>query len=58
MKQAMAAIRAYEYDLVRLLLDVLEETPGVTIYGLRDLRRLEERVPTVSFTSKAGTPAE
>jgi len=56
MKQAMAAIRAYEYDLVRLLLDVLEKTPGVTIYGLRDLRRLEERVPTVSFTLKGWHP--
>lgn len=50
LKQAMAAIRAYEYELSRLLLDILEETPGVTLYGLRDPRRLEERVPTFSFT--------
>ena len=56
LKQAMAAIRAYEYELTRLLLDVLEETPGVTIYGLRDPRRLEERVPTVSFTLKGWHP--
>jgi cysteine desulfurase family protein (TIGR01976 family) len=50
LKQAMAAIRAYEYELSRALLEVLEETPGLTLYGLRDVRRLEERVPTFSFT--------
>ena len=49
LKQAMAAIRAYEYELSRALLDVLEETPRVTIYGLTDRRRLEERVPTFAF---------
>lgn len=49
LKQAMAAIRAYEYELSRALMDVLEETPGVTIYGLTDRRRLEERVPTFAF---------
>ena len=56
LKQAMAAIRAYEYELTRSLLDVLEETPGVTIYGITDPRRLEERVPTVSFTLKDWHP--
>ena len=56
LKQAMAVIRAYEYELTRSLLDVLEETPGVTIYGITDSRRLEERVPTVSFTLKDWHP--
>ena len=56
LKQAMAALRAYEYELGRSLLDVLEETPRVTVYGLRDVRRLEERVPTVSFTLKGASP--
>jgi len=50
LKQAMAAIRAYEYELSRALLETLEETLGLTLYGLRDVRRLEERVPTFSFT--------
>jgi cysteine desulfurase family protein (TIGR01976 family) len=49
LKQAMAAIRTYEYELSRAMLDVLEEIPGLTLYGLRDVRRLEERVPTFSF---------
>lgn len=50
LKQAMTAIRAYEDELSRALLEILEETPGLTLYGLRDVRRLEERVPTFSFT--------
>jgi len=58
LKQGMAAIRAYEFELSRTLLDVLEETPGVTVYGLTDRRRLEERVPTVSFTLKGWHPRD
>jgi selenocysteine lyase/cysteine desulfurase len=49
LKQAMAAIRAYEYELSRALLDVFEAAPGVTVYGLKDHRRLEGRVPTFAF---------
>jgi cysteine desulfurase family protein (TIGR01976 family) len=49
LKQAMAAIRAYEFEISRTLLEVLQETPGVTIYGPQDIQRLEERVPTFSF---------
>lgn len=55
-KQAMAAIQAYEVQLSQALLDVLEETPGVTIYGLTDRNRLNERVPTVSFRMKGWSP--
>jgi hypothetical protein len=39
----MAAFRAYEFELSRALLDVLEETLGVTIYGLTYSKRLEEQ---------------
>jgi len=39
-----------------ILLDVLEETPGVTVCGLTDRRRLEERVPTFSFTLEGWHP--
>jgi cysteine desulfurase family protein (TIGR01976 family) len=56
LKQALAAVRAYEYELSRAVLDVLEETPGVTVYGLADRRRLEERVPTFSFNLKGQPP--
>lgn len=58
LKQAMSTIRAYEFELSRAMLDVLEETPGVTIYGLTDRRRLEERVPTVSFRMQGMHPRQ
>lgn len=56
LKQAMAAIRAYEYELSRALLEVLEETPGATIYGPTDSRRLEQRAPTFAFNLKGKHP--
>jgi len=56
LKQAMASIRDYEFDLSRALLDILAETPGVTVYGLRDTDRVDERVPTVSFNLKDWHP--
>ena len=58
LKQAMAAIRAYEFELSRALLTVLAETPGVTVYGPQDLQHLEDRVPTVSFTLRGMHPAD
>lgn len=56
LKQAMASIRAYEFEISRALLDILEETPGVTLYGPCDARRLEERVPTYSFRLQGSHP--
>jgi cysteine desulfurase family protein (TIGR01976 family) len=56
LKQAMAALRAYEFELSRALLTVLAETPGVTVYGPQDTRHLEDRVPTVSFTLRGWQP--
>jgi cysteine desulfurase family protein (TIGR01976 family) len=50
LKKAMTAIRAYEFELSRALIEAVEAVPGARIYGLTDVRRLEERVPTVSFT--------
>jgi selenocysteine lyase/cysteine desulfurase len=54
----MSSLRAYEYELSRALLDILEETPGVKIYGPTDVRQLEKRVPTFSFTLAGRSPAE
>jgi len=56
LKQAMAATRAYEYELSRALLETIREIPGVHIYGNSDIRKLEERVPTVSFTIRGWHP--
>ncbi|HEY2981111.1 MAG TPA: cysteine desulfurase-like protein [Anaerolineales bacterium] len=49
LKQAMSAIRAYEFELGRALLSALESVPGLRLYGLTDVRRLEDRVATFSF---------
>lgn len=56
LKKAMAAIRAYEHQLSQALLEVLQETPGVIIYGLKDSDRLSERVPTFAFNLKGRHP--
>lgn len=58
LKQGMSAIRSYELELSRALLDILAETPGVTVYGITDTKRLEERVPTCAFTLKGKTPRQ
>ena len=57
-KLGIAAIRSYEFELSRALLDILAETPGVTVYGITDIRRLEERVPTAAFTLKDKSPRQ
>jgi len=37
---------------------ILAETPVVTIYGIKDTRRLEERVPTCAFTLRGKSPRQ
>ena len=46
----MTAIQAYERELARRLLDGLEAIAGVTIHGITDPARAEERVPTVAVS--------
>ena len=58
LKQAMTAVQKYEVQLTRTTLEVLEATPGATIYGLTDPHRLEERVPTFAFNIKGMTPGQ
>lgn len=56
LKKAMTAIRAYEFELNRTLLSTLEKVPGITVFGLTDMRRLDERVATFSFRLKDQRP--
>lgn len=56
LKKAMRAIRAYEYELSRALLSCLQDIPGLRIFGLTDVRRLEERVATYAFRLKDMQP--
>jgi len=46
----MSVLRAYDHVLSTAILDELETLPGVQMHGFTDRNRLEERVPTVSFT--------
>ena len=55
-KQAMSAIRTYEFELSRVLIGSVESIPGTRIYGVTDRNRLDERVPTVSFTLEGKDP--
>ncbi len=58
LKQAMAAIHAAETPISQALLDVLQETPGVTVYGLTEAARMDERVPTYAFRLQGWHPRQ
>jgi cysteine desulfurase family protein (TIGR01976 family) len=45
----MTAIRGYEMDLYRRLVDGLEAIPGLTLYGITDRARFEDRTPTAAL---------
>jgi len=56
LKKALSAVRAYEFELSRLVIQTIQSVPGARIYGLTDLKRLEQRLPTVSFTLEGREP--
>ena len=58
LKRALAAIRAYESDLVAQLLAELAAIPEITIHGIREPARLAQRVPTVLITHARLKPRE
>ena len=58
LKAAMSAIREYEQTLSRRLLEGLKAISDITIYGLTDSARLDERLPTVAFTWPRLAPRE
>jgi cysteine desulfurase family protein (TIGR01976 family) len=58
LKAGMVAIRAYEREQCQRLVTGLQEIAGLHIYGITDLARFDQRVPTVSFTLEGLTPNE
>ena len=56
LKQAMATIQEYELELNHSLLETLSSIPGLRIWGITDPHRLEQRVPTFSFTLDGWRP--
>ena len=57
-RAGLQAITLYERTLVERLLDRLDETPGVTVYGITDRSQLDHRTSIVSFTMEWATPTE
>ncbi len=53
---AMAAIRAHERELSVGTLERLATVPGLHLHGIGDPERVEERVPTFSFTMDGHRP--
>ena len=56
LKQAMRIIDAYERPLFTFMLEGLQELPGVTVYGITNPERFDERCPTLAFTKEGFTP--
>lgn len=53
LEAAYSAIGDYERQLAARLIEGLTGIPQLTVYGLTDLQRLNERTPTVSFVHKS-----
>ncbi len=58
LKQAMAAISAYEQDMFIYLMDGLQAIDGVQIYGITDPAQFNRRTPTVAFTKNGISTAD
>jgi cysteine desulfurase family protein (TIGR01976 family) len=56
LKKGLTALRAYEFELSRALLSALEQVPGLRLYGQPDLQKVDQRVPTFSFTLEGKHP--
>jgi selenocysteine lyase/cysteine desulfurase len=54
----MRAIRATERDLALRALRALAGVPGLTLRGIVDPARIDERVPTFAFTLAGWTPRQ
>jgi len=57
-RKSMNAILEYEKALTVNLIHSLQQVPGLHIWGINDVERVDEKVPTVSFTMDNLTPRE
>ena len=55
---AMRLMVEYEQGISRRLITGLAQIPGVKVWGITDPRRLDRRVPTVSFTRQGWHPRQ
>jgi cysteine desulfurase family protein (TIGR01976 family) len=57
-RAAMTAIRTYEMELYRRLVDGLEAIDALRLYGITDRSRFADRTPTAALTIEGHTPRE
>jgi cysteine desulfurase family protein (TIGR01976 family) len=57
-KAAFKSIEEHERRMGSVLLSRLGEFPSVKVWGITDPKRLDQRVPTVSFTHRNAKPRE
>lgn len=57
MKKAMGVIEASEYELNRTMMESFQDVPGLQLFGIDNVERLSERVPTYSFIHPKMSPA-
>jgi cysteine desulfurase family protein (TIGR01976 family) len=58
LKQALAAIQAYERPLFERFVSGLLAIPGLSFYGIRDASRFDQRTPTAAFRLEGHSPDE
>jgi cysteine desulfurase family protein (TIGR01976 family) len=58
LKLGMSAMQAYESELSKKLISIIESIPGTHVHGVTDPNRVNERVPTVSFTMEGNRPEQ
>ncbi len=58
LRDAMGRMQSYEQGLSEQLIRGLTSIPDLRFYGIRDLDRLDERVPTVMVNLKGRTPQD
>ena len=56
LKLAMNTIVAYERPLFAYMLNEVQKTPGITVYGITNPEEFAERCPTLAFTREGFTP--
>jgi len=58
LKQALAAIQAYERPLFEHFVAGLLAIPGLNFYGIRDFHRFDRRTPTAAFRLAGRSPQQ
>ncbi len=55
---AYVAIQVHEHELMGKLIRGLLEIPGLTLYGIKDAQRFNQRCPTIAVRVKGFTPLQ